>query len=259
LGTLVLAAEEGFTPPGVGTFVYPPIFGDVTKPMVQAVFAAVILAVYFLVATRRLALVPSRGQFAAESLYGFARNNMARDQIGPHEFRRYVPLVLALFSFVLVNNLFGIIPLFQFPTMSRIGFPIALALFVYVFYHYAGVRKHGLFGYLKHATLPPGVPLAVAPLVVVIEIVQRFLFQPASLAVRVFAAMFAGHLILVLFAVASEYLLLGAGGWLALVAPVSFLAAVAFTFLEALVMVIQAYIFALLAAVFIGAAVAEEH
>jgi F-type H+-transporting ATPase subunit a len=257
LGEFVLAAEE-FTPPGVGTFIYPPIFGEVTKPVVQAVLAALLLAVLFVVATRRLSMVPGRGQFAIEYVYGIARNTMARDQIGGAEFQRFIPLILGLFSFVLVNNLFGIIPFFQFPTMSRIGFPIALALFVYVTYHYAGFRKHGFVGYIKHAALPPGVPAFVAPLIIFIELFTKFIFQPLSLALRVFAAMFAGHLILVLAVVGGEFLL-ASGGALVVGAPFAFLAAIAFTFLEVLVMIIQAYVFALLAGVYIGAAVSTEH
>lgn len=257
MGEFVLAAEE-FTPPGVGTFIYPPVFGEVTKPIVQAVLAAAILVVFFLMATRRLSMVPGKGQFAVEYLYDMARNTMARDQIGGKDFKPFIPLVLGLFSFVLVNNLFGIIPFFQFPTLSRIAFPIALALFVYVAYHYAGFRKHGFTGYIKHAALPPGVPVAIAPLIVVIELLQKFLFQPLSLALRVFAAMFAGHLILVLAVVGGEFLLFS-GSALVVAAPFAFVAGIAFTFLEALVMVIQAYVFALLAGVYIGAAVSTEH
>jgi F-type H+-transporting ATPase subunit a len=256
LGEFVMAAEE-FTPPGVGTFIYPPIFGEVTKPIVQAVLAAVIVGVVFLVVSRRLAIVPGRTQFAAEYIYGVARNSMAREQIGPG-FRPYIPLILSLFTFVLVNNLFGIIPFFQFPTMSRIGFPIALALFVYVFYHYAGFKKHGFVGYIKHAALPPGVPVFVAPLIILIELLTKFVFQPLQLAVRVFAAMFAGHLLLVLAVVGGEFLFM-AGGALMIGSPVAFAAAIAFTFLEALVQVIQAYVFALIAAVYIGAAISTDH
>ncbi len=255
LGEFVLAAEE-FTPPGNGIFIYPPIFGEVTKPIVQAVLAAALLIAFFLVATRRLALVPGKSQFAAEYIYGIART-AARDQIGT-DFVKYVPLILGLFSFVLVNNLFGIIPVFQFPTLSKIGFPIALALFVYVFYHYAGFRKHGFVGYIKHAALPPGVPVFIAPLIVVIELFTKFVFQPVSLALRVFAAMFAGHLILVLAVVGGEFLLFS-GSALVVAAPFAFIAAILFTFLEVLVMIVQAYVFALLAGVFIGAAVSTDH
>lgn len=257
MGTLVLAAEE-FTPPGQGLFNYPPIFGDVTKPMVLAVLSLVIVLAVFTLGTRRMTIVPGRFQFGLESFYNIPRNTMARDQIGADEFKRYIPLILGLFSFILINNLFAIVPIIQFPTMSRIGFPIALALFVYVFYHYAGVRKHGLFGYLKHLALPPGVPIYVAPLIILIEIAQKFVMQPLSLALRVFAAMFAGHLIIALTAVAAEFLIT-AGGFLTVTGPIVFVAGIAFTFLEALVQVIQAYVFALLAAVFIGAAISEDH
>lgn len=257
MGTLVLAAEE-FTPPGQGLFNYPPIFGEVTKPMVLAVLSLIIVVAVFTLGTRKLAIVPGKGQFALESFYNIPRNTMARDQIGSADFKRYIPLILGLFSFILINNLFAIVPVIQFPTMSRIGFPIALALFVYVFYHYAGFKKHGFAGYIKHAALPPGVPMFIAPLIIVIELLQKFLVQPLSLALRVFAAMFAGHLIIALTAVAAEFLLF-AGGGLTVAAPFAFVAGIAFTFLEALVQVIQAYVFALLAAVFIGAAISEDH
>jgi F-type H+-transporting ATPase subunit a len=257
LGTLVLAAEE-FTPPGAGLFEYPPIFGAVTKPMVLAVLSLIIVAAVFTLGTRKLSIVPSRFQFGLESFYNIPRNTMARDQIGSEDFKRYIPLILGLFSFILVNNIFAIIPVIQFPTLSRIGFPIALALFVYVFYHYAGFRKHGFVGYIKHAALPPGVPIFIAPLIVVIELFTKFIFQPVSLALRVFAAMFAGHLILVLAVVGGEFLLFS-GSALVVAAPFAFIAAIAFTFLEVLVMIVQAYVFALLAGVFIGAAVSTDH
>lgn len=257
MGTFVLAAEE-FTPPGASLFEYPPIFGSVTKPMVLAVLSLVIVVAVFTLGTRKLAIVPSRFQFGLESFYNIPRNTMARDQIGSEDFKPFIPLILGLFSFILVNNLFAIVPVIQFPTMSRIGFPIALAIFVYAFYHYAGFRKHGFAGYIKHAALPPGVPAFIAPLIIVIELLQKFLVQPLSLALRVFAAMFAGHLIIALTAVAAEFLIT-AGGALTIAGPFAFVAGIAFTFLEALVQVIQAYVFALLAAVFIGAAIAEDH
>ncbi len=263
MGTLLAAEEGGFVPPGPADFELPPIFGiaglEVTKPMLLVVASVVIISAYFIASGRNLKIVPNRGQFVAEYIYSAARNTMARDQIGP-DFKPFIPLVLAVFSFVLVNNLFGLIPVVQFPTMSRIGFPIAVALFVYVFYHYAGIRKHGFGGYFKHALFPPGAPVAVYLILAPIEFISKFIVQPAALAIRVFAAMFAGHLILMLLAFAGEYLLLEAGGGLyAVIGGVSFVGFILMTFIEALVMVIQAFVFALLAAVFIGAAVAEEH
>ena len=124
MGALMLAEGGTFQPPGADSFVFPPIFGGVTKPMVLVVLSAVIVAAYFVIATRKMKLVPGKGQFVAEYLYEFSRNKIAREQIGAQEFRPFVPLIFAMFTFILVNNIFGVIPFIQFPTMSRIGFPI---------------------------------------------------------------------------------------------------------------------------------------
>src|SRR5262249_28587295 len=106
-----LADGPTFVPPSANDFKFPPIFGDVTKPMVLVVLSIIIIAVFFLLASRKMKIVPTKFQFAAESLYDFSRNNIARDQIGGQNFRPFIPLVLALFSFTLVNNIFGVIPI----------------------------------------------------------------------------------------------------------------------------------------------------
>jgi F-type H+-transporting ATPase subunit a len=256
---MVLAAGDEFVAPGVKDFFLPPIFGEVTKPMVLVVLSIFIIAAFFLAASRNLKLVPGKFQFVVESLYDIGRNNIAREQIGSKDFKPFVPLLLSIFTFILVNNLFGIVPFVQFPTMAHIGFPLAISLLVvYPVYHFVGFRRHGFLGYLKHQTVPPGAPWFVLPLLIPIEFVQKFVLNPLTLALRVFAAMFAGHLLLLVFTLAGEYLLLS-GGITIVVAPIAFLFAIALTFLEALIMVLQAYIFALLSAGYIGAALAEEH
>ncbi|TVT57661.1 F0F1 ATP synthase subunit A [Amycolatopsis rhizosphaerae] len=260
MGALVLAAGDTFTPPGAGDFNLPSIFGQVTKPMLLVVLSVIIVAAYFLISSRKLKIVPSRGQFAAEYLYNFARNGMAREQIGSKDFQPFIPLVLALFSFVLVNNIFGLIPFFQFPTMAHIGFPLALSvLVVYPVYHFVGFKRHGFVGYLKHATVPPGAPLAIYFLLTPIEFLQKFVLNPVTLAIRVFAAMFAGHLILLVFTAAGEFLLVNAAPAFKPISVVSFAFAILMTFVEALIQVIQAYVFAVLSANYIGAALAEDH
>ncbi|TWP53440.1 F0F1 ATP synthase subunit A [Lentzea tibetensis] len=255
---LVLAAEE-FTPPGVQDFFPPAIFGTVTKPMVLLVLSVLLIAAFWIAASRNLKLVPGKFQFAAESLYDVGRNGIAREQIGAKDFKPFVPLVITMFTFILVNNIFGLIPFVQFPTMAHIGFPLAVSLLVvYPVYHFVGFKRHGFFGYLKHQTIPPGTPWFVLPLMIPIEFFQKFIMNPLTLAIRVFAAMFAGHLLLLVFTLAGEFLLLN-GGVMIVVAPVAFAFAIALTFLEALIMVLQAYIFALLSASYIGMALAEEH
>jgi F-type H+-transporting ATPase subunit a len=260
LRALWLAQGEEFVPPGAGDFDLPPIFAGVTKPMVLIVLSVVIIVVFFMMASSRLKIVPNRFQFVAESIYDFGRNNIAREQIGSKDFMPFVPLILALFTFVLVNNIFGIIPIIQFPTMSHIGFPLALSiLVVYPVWHGVGFRRHGFLGYFKHQLMPPGAPGPIYLLLVPIEFFTKFIMNPITLAIRVFAAMFAGHLILLVFTLAGEYLLIEGEGILKGVSVVSFAFAIAMTFLEALIQVIQAYIFALLAANYIGQALAENH
>ncbi|WP_367135904.1 F0F1 ATP synthase subunit A [Saccharothrix sp. HUAS TT1] len=257
---LVLAEGGEFVPPGAKDFFLPPIFGGVTKPMVLVVLSVIIIAVFFLLATRSFKLVPSKFQFMAESLYDIGRNTIAREQIGGKDFQPFVPLILSLFTFILVNNIFGIIPLVQFPTMSHIGFPLALSvLVVYPVYHYVGFKRHGFAGYLKNQLMPPGAPKPIYLLLTPIEFFSKFIMNPITLAIRVFAAMFAGHLILLVFTLAGEFLLLEASALFKPISLVSFAFAIAMTFLEALVQVIQAYIFALLSASYIGMALASDH
>ncbi|WP_436491755.1 F0F1 ATP synthase subunit A [Actinokineospora sp. HUAS TT18] len=256
----LLAEGDTFAPPGVKDFFLPPIFGGVTKPMVLMVLSILIVSAFFLITSRNMKIIPSKWQFAAESVYDFGRNSIAREQIGSKEFKPFVPLILTLFTFVLVNNLYGIIPVIQFPTMAKIGFPLALSvLVVYPVYHYVGFKKHGFVGYLKHATVPPGAPFAIYFLLTPIEFLQKFVLNPITLAIRVFAAMFAGHLILLVFTLGGEYLLLHAAGPLKPVSVISWAFAIAMTFLEAFIQVLQAYIFALLSANYIGQALAEDH
>ncbi|GAA1232516.1 F0F1 ATP synthase subunit A [Prauserella halophila] len=260
MGALVLAAGDEFTPPTAEAFNLPPIFGWVTKPILLIVLSVVLIIGFFLLSSRKLSVVPGKGQFLVESFYDFGRNNIAREQIGSRDFLRFLPLILGLFSFVLVNNLFGIIPILQFPTMSHIGFPLALSvLVVYPVYHYAGIRRHGLGGYLKNQLVPPGAPKAVYLLLTPIEFFTKFIMNPLTLAIRVFAAMFAGHLLIMLFGISAEFLLLHGDGITKIFSVFSFGGAIAMTFIEVLIMSIQAFIFALLSANYIGAALAEDH
>jgi F-type H+-transporting ATPase subunit a len=264
LRALVLADGDTFVPPNTGDFKLPPLFGSgdwgFTKPILLVVLSVIIVAAYFLLSSRKLSIVPGKNQFIAESIYDFSRNNIAREQIGSKDFKPFIPLILSLFTFVLVNNIYGVIPIIQFPTMSHIGFPVALAvLIVYPVYHYVGFKRHGFRGYLKNQLAPAGVPGFILPLFVIIEAAQKFLLAPLTLAIRVFAAMFAGHLILLVFTAGGEFLLEHASGPLKPVSVVAFAFSLMMSLLEAFIQVLQAYIFAILAASYIGAALASDH
>jgi F-type H+-transporting ATPase subunit a len=267
-----MADSPVFNAPGKEDVFLPPIFTwhrpfgapfdlDITKPMVLLALSVMIIMVFFLATTRKLKLVPSRWQFAAESVYDFGRNNIAREQIGAKEFAPYVPLIVSIFCFVLVNNLYGLIPLVQFPTFTHFGFPFAIALIiVFPLYHFVGIRKHGLRGYLRNQFIIPDVPKPVLwGLLIPTEVILKFFFDPVNLAIRVFAAMFAGHLLVLVFTLGAEFLLLQDNIWLKPVSVLGFALAIAIVFLEALIQVLQAYIFATLAAHFIGRSLAAHH
>ena len=269
--SLTIRTEE-FTPPGPGDFNLPPVGADktfewlgathylgVTKPMLQLVLAAVVVFVLFWAASRRRAMVPGRLQFVGEEAYGFVRNSMSREIIGGDHWQRYVPYLFALFFFILINNVFATIPFFQFPTFSRSGMVYGLAAMSWVVYNAAGIHKHGFVGYLKLQCVPAGITGPILALLIPLEFMSNLIVRPVTLALRLFANMLAGHLLLILFALGGEFLLLHMA---IQYAPVGILAWVLFiliAFLELLVQFLQAYVFVLLNAMYISGAVADEH
>lgn len=259
-----IVTSAGPPNPGPADFELPRVFHigsfDVTKPMLQIVLAAVLIFVVAYIASRKAAVVPSRMQYAGEGVYGFVRNGIARDSIGSEHFLKFVPYLFSLFCFVLVNNYFGAIPFIQFPSFSRIGFVYALAALTWIIYNTAGIWKHGLLGYLKLQVLPPGVTGPILILIVPLEFMSNILVRPVTLALRLFANMFAGHLLMILFVLGGEYLLLHSDKIAyAPVGIISLALAVAIAFLEMLIMFLQAYVFTLLTAMYIGSAMADEH
>ena len=271
MGTTVIRAEE-FVPPGPADFDLPPVgahstfelFGQsfylgVTKPMLQIVLAAVLVFGFFYIATRKRSMVPSRMQYVAETGYGFVRNSMGRDIIGSRDFMTYVPYLFALFFFVLVNNLFATIPFIQFPTFSRSGMVYGLALLSWIIYNAAGIKRHGFGGYFKLQSVPAGVRGPILLLIVPLEFMSNILVRPVTLALRLFANMFAGHLLLILFALGGEYLLVHGATLIKPVGLLAWLLFIAIAFLEMLIQFLQAYVFVLLNAMYISGAVADEH
>jgi F-type H+-transporting ATPase subunit a len=258
----LLAASNGYEAPGTDIF-WQPLFGSgqwaVTRADIIAVLSVILLAWWLLASTRRMAIVPTPGQFFTEQLYAFVRNSVGRDIIGSREFLGYVPFLFALFAFILLNNLFGIIPPIQFPTLGRIGFPIALTLIVYVVYHAIGVRRFGVVGYLKHM-IPPGVPGWVLGILVPLELLTYFFTRPVTLALRIWGNMFAGHLLLVLFITGGEWFIFESGklGYIPL-GIFSYVFAFVMTIFEGLIEFLQTYIFILLTALYIAGSLAEEH
>jgi len=264
---LMTISMEGdtFIAPGPNSFSFDevPLFTiggfAVTKPLVQLLLSVVLVFWFFWAASRRASLVPSRLQYVGESAYGMVRNSLARDIIGSRDFMRFVPYLTALFFFLLINNLFGSIPLIQFPTFSRASMAYALAGLSWVIYNAVGIRKHGFVGYLKLQTVPSGVTPLMYPLLIPLEFFSNLVVRPITLALRLFANMFAGHLLVMLFATGGLYLIQHVGGVGYVAGPVAWILAIAIVFLELLVQFLQAYVFTLLNAMYIAGALADEH
>jgi F-type H+-transporting ATPase subunit a len=215
----------------------------------------------FLVAGRKRALVPSGVQNLAETSVEFIQEGIIAQTMGSKkEDKAWTGYLTALFFFILFCNITEIIPFFQMPATARMGIPMILALTSWFLFLFMGFKKNGI-RYIKEAVVPPGVPAFLLPLVVLIEIVSTFLVRPFSLAVRLFANMLAGHLLLVTFSVMGHGLLFAKTAKPFFI-PMTILPLalfIAITVFEVLVVFLQAYIFTILTAVYLGGAMHPEH
>jgi F-type H+-transporting ATPase subunit a len=203
------------------------------------------IALLFISATRSQRLVPTRMQALAEMLYGVVAN-MVRDNVG-HEGRRYFPFILTLFLFVLFGNLLGLIP-YSFAYTSHLAVTFTMAAVIFVAVTVIGIVRHGAhFGRLF---FPEGAPLWTAVILVPIELVS-YLSRPISLSVRLFANMTVGHVLLKVIA----GFVVGLGAFAVVPGVVPFAGLVAITLLEFLVAIIQAYVFAILACIYLHDAI----
>jgi F-type H+-transporting ATPase subunit a len=260
--SIVLAADVPF-PPSVEDFYLPSILpwdahNDYWFTKITALLwiSVALIIIFFLVTYRKPKLVPTKKQWLAESLYGFVRNNISIEMIGPQGVR-FAPYLTTLFCFVLLMNLWGIVPIAQISPNSHIAFPAVLAVISYVLFIYTGIRKHGFVRYFRNALIPPA-PWFILPLLIPIEFFSNFLVRPFSLAVRLFANMFAGHMLLLVFTLGG-FAMINANAWFTPFSIVSWVMTVALTFLEFLVIVLQAYVFTVLTASYVQGALADEH
>lgn len=207
---------------------------------------------FLMMSTRARALVPGRWQSVAELLYEFVAKTL-RDNAG-HEGMRFFPLVFSLFMFILVANLIGMFP-YAFTVTSQIIITFALAMTVFLTVTLYGVWRNG-FGFFR-LFLPSGVPVALAPVVIPIEMVS-YISRPISHSARLFAVMLAGHITLKVFAgFVTSMGALGGVGLAGAVLPLVMI--VALTGLELMMAVIQAYIFTMLTCMYLNDALHPGH
>lgn len=256
-----LLAEGEFAPPDVETaFFHDPVPAlqiSSLKAMILLVIGVLLVAAFMIASARKAAVVPGRFAFIGESIYGFVRNGIALDVLG-REGKRYVPLLASLFLFVLINNLFGIIPFAQHAPTSQFAVPAVLAALVWIIYNVEGIRKHGFVGYVKSQTVISNVPPAMHILLVPIEFLSNIILRPVTLAIRLFANMFAGHM-LVLVAATGTLFLLQSGGADTALAVLPAVGSIALVFFELMIAALQAYVFVILTAVYISTSIADEH
>jgi F-type H+-transporting ATPase subunit a len=260
---LRLPAAGGFEAPTVEEMHLPSLFElgsfALGKQMLLIGLSVLLVAGFFLWAVRRQALVPSKGQYLGEVGYGFVRNHLGRDIIGERDFRPFVPLLFTFFFFILVNNLFGSIPLLQLPSLSHPGSAYVLAGIAYVTWIVMGIKRHGFGHFMGKMTMPPDVPKILYILLIPIEFISNLIIRPVTHALRVFATMFGGHFAIMVAASLTAFLATEVGGLGAVSSVLGVVLGLFIYFLEVLIQVLQAYIFTLLFAVYVQGALQEGH
>jgi len=255
-----LGSGCGYPAPGYPeSFTFQPLFTigsfKVTWPVLLIVLAAVLVIAFFWTAFSKPKLVPRGAQNLGELGMLFVRDQILRPMMGKRG-DGYLPYLVSLFFFIWFANLMEVIPVAQFPPMSVISFPVSLMLMTYFTYNYVSIKNLGFFGYFR-SMIPSGVPPFVLPLLAPVEILQYIIVRPFTLAIRLFGNMFAGHILVAVFTIATWYLFSASVGLL--FAGASFVMTVVLTGFEMLIQALQAYIFTILTAQYIGGAYEAAH
>jgi F-type H+-transporting ATPase subunit a len=235
------------------------LFPTFNKVALTGVLAALIGIVIFLLAGSKDGTKAPRGvRNLAEMTVDFIEDQVVMPTMGKSGLG-WTPFMLSLFVFIYLCNVPGIIPFLQMPATARIAIPMCLALLVWAVFIGVGIKHNGLGGYSKSVLFPPGVPKALYVLVTPIEFISTILVRPFSLTVRLMANMMAGHILLVTFALLSEALFQAEDKVLIPMGILPYFMLLFLTAFEILVAFLQAYIFTILAAVYIGGAAHPEH
>lgn len=257
LSVTTLAAE--FHAPSLTDFFPPAVLFEGTpfeldRLMLIRILMTAVLALVMVLAFRSPRIVPRGLQNVAEIGLVFVKEQICDEVLGKESGRKFFPLIATIFFTVLFLNFSGVVPGLNISSNARIGMPLTLAVIAYLTFNYVGIRKYGFLNYMRSSIVVPNVPAALHVLLIPIEFVSTFILRPFTLTVRLMANMLAGHIMLVLFFSATWFFLFDAAAWMKVFSPFSLLAGLGFTLFELLVIFLQAYVFALLTAVYIGLA-----
>lgn len=268
LAAVILAAEtaeategKAFETPEAGLlFNFGPLYDGapawLTFPMVMMTVLTLLLGVFFWKAFSKPAIVPVGAQNLGEAGVDFVKNQISDPVLGP-EGTKWTPFLSIMFFWVLILNLMGIIPGVQFPITSRMAIPAMLAILAWIIYNAIGIRNQGPIGYFKNMMFPPGVPKPIYILLAPIELISTIIVRPLTLAVRLFANMVAGHMILAVLFIGTAVFWESTIGKVTFVLPFTF--GVVMTGFEIFVAGMQAFIFTILTAVYIAGAQEAHH
>lgn len=265
LSRIATEGGDGFHPPSLNDFYPEALFGDGTfyefnRVIMVRLIAAVVLVGIMMFVARRATVVPTRGQSVVEIIIDYIRQNVVIGVLGEKEGKKYEKMLLTMFFGIFAFNITGIIPGLNIASTGLIGISLVLAMVTWVVYITNGIAKHGAGGYVKHSLFPPGVPGALKPLIALIDLLQVLIIRPATLALRLTINMIVGHLLLVLTYSATNYFWVQApSGFNLLYGVLTFIGILFITCLEIFVATLQAFIFAILSAVYINMAISEEH
>ncbi|MBF6062079.1 F0F1 ATP synthase subunit A [Nocardia terpenica] len=257
LSVTTLAGE--FHAPSLSDFFPPAVLFEGTpfeldRLMLIRILMSAVLIGFMLVAFRRPQLVPRGVQNIAEYGLVFVRDQICDEVLGKESGKKYFPLIATIFFSVLFLNFSSIIPFLNISSNARIGMPLVLAVIAYIAFNYIGIKKYGFWKYMRSSIVVPNVPPVMHVLLIPIEFISTFILRPFTLTVRLMANMLAGHIMLVLFFSATQFFLFDGAAWMKGLSPFSLVGGFAFTLFEMLVIFLQAYVFALLTAVYIGLA-----
>jgi F-type H+-transporting ATPase subunit a len=232
---------------------------ELNKVGIMALVSTVICIALFWYGGTRRKLVPVGMQNVAEAGYLAIEDNISLAAMG-EEGKKWTPFFATLFFWIFFINIWSVVPFIQFPATSRLAIPLFLALVSWMTFIVTGFVKQGPRYFFSNIN-PSGVPLPLKFLVIPIEFFSKYLLRPLTLAVRLFANMTAGHVLLTIFAIMTNELLIkhNSGIYQIVFAPLPFAGLVAFTAFELLVAVLQAYIFTILTAVYVNESVHPEH